>query len=132
MSRILVIDDEDAVRAALCKALTKLGHTAYEAADGKKGLAVFHEHAPDVVITDLVMPETEGLEVVMTLRGSHPDLKIIAISGGGRRGATDNLRMARYLGASRVIPKPMTIGDLKATLDDLKVFGNPPQAEVTV
>jgi len=125
MARILVIDDEDAVRSALCMALTALGHAVFGASDGKIGLEMFREHSPEVVITDLVMPETEGLEVVMTLRGSNPNLKIIAISGGGRQGSTDNLRMAKYLGASHVIPKPMTIAQLKAVLDEMNVLGNP-------
>jgi CheY-like chemotaxis protein len=128
MSRILVIDDEEPVRATLCMVLTNLGHTVFEAPDGKIGLEMFREHAPDVVVTDLVMPETEGLEVVMTLRGANPDLKIIVISGGGRQGSADNLRMAKYLGASLVIPKPMTIAQLKAALDDLKVVADPPKA----
>ena len=125
MARILVIDDEEAVRSALCMALTVLGHTVFGASDGKMGLEMVREHSPEVVITDLVMPETEGLEVVMTLRGSNPNLKIIAISGGGRQGSTDNLRMAKYLGASHVIPKPMTIAQLKAVLDEMNVLGNP-------
>jgi CheY-like chemotaxis protein len=119
MARILVIDDEEPIRAVLRKALMCLGHTVTEAADGKEGLRMFAEHGADLVITDLVMPEMEGFEVLMTLRGEHPNVKIIAISGGGRQGAGDNLRMAKYLGASRVIPKPMSMAQLTEALDAL-------------
>ncbi|HZZ19661.1 MAG TPA: response regulator [Opitutaceae bacterium] len=119
MPRILVIDDEEPVRAILRRALTCLGHTVVEAADGREGLKKFAAEGADLVITDLVMPETEGFEVLMTLRGEHPDVKIIAISGGGRQGASDNLRMAKYLGASRVIPKPMSLAQLTEALDEL-------------
>jgi CheY-like chemotaxis protein len=119
MSRILVIDDEEPIRAMLRRVLTCLGHTVTEAADGKEGLRKFAEHGADLVITDLVMPETEGFEVLMTIRGEHPEVKIIAISGGGRHGASDNLKMAKYLGASRVLPKPMSMAQLTEALNEL-------------
>jgi len=119
MPRILVIDDEEPIREMLRRVLTFLGHTVTEAADGREGLRMFAEHGADLVITDLVMPETEGFEVLMTLRGEHPGVKIIAISGGGRHGASDNLKMAKYLGASRVIPKPMSMAQLSEALNEL-------------
>ena len=119
MPRILVIDDEEPIRTILHRVLTSMGHTVIEAANGKEGLQKFAEHGADLVITDLVMPETEGFEVLMTLRGEHPEVKIIAISGGGRQGASDNLKMAKYLGASRVIPKPMTMAQLTEALNEL-------------
>jgi len=119
MARILVIDDEEPIRTVLRRTLTSLGHAVTEAADGKEGLRKFAEHGADLVITDLVMPETEGFEVLMTLRGEHPEVKVIAISGGGRQGVGDNLKMAKYLGASRVIQKPMSIAQLTEALDEL-------------
>jgi CheY-like chemotaxis protein len=119
MPRILVIDDEEPIRSVLRKALTCLGHTVIEAADGKEGLRKFADQGADLVITDLVMPETEGFEVLMTLKGEHPEVKIIAISGGGRQGASDNLKMAKYLGASRVIQKPMSLAQLTEALNEL-------------
>jgi CheY-like chemotaxis protein len=121
MSRILVIDDEDPVRAMLCMILGRLGHSVIEASNGKEGLDLFHKHLPDLVITDIVMPEKEGLEVVMTLKQSHPNVKIIAISGGGRQGAGDNLRMAKFLGATLVLPKPMSFEQLTGALDALQI-----------
>jgi CheY-like chemotaxis protein len=119
MSRILVIDDEEPIRAILNRALTCLGHTVTDAADGREGLRKFAEHGADLVITDLVMPETEGFEVLMTIRGEHPEVKIIAISGGGRHGASDILKMAKFLGASRVLPKPMSMAQLTEAINEL-------------
>lgn len=112
----------------LCATLTFLGHTVTEAADGKEGMRKFVEHGADLVITDLVMPETEGFEVLMTIRGEHPEVKIIAISGGGRHGAADNLKMAKYLGASHVIPKPITMARLTEALNELLPGSGTPAA----
>lgn len=127
MPRILVIDDEEPIRATLRKALTRLGHTVIEAANGKEGLRKFALHGADLVITDLMMPEMEGLEVLMSLKAQYPDVKVIAISGGGRLGSSDNLRMAKHLGASRVIPKPMSLAELTQAVDELLPVIEPAQ-----
>jgi two-component system, chemotaxis family, chemotaxis protein CheY len=108
MARILLIDDDDIVRKMLCRVLSHAGHIVIEACDGSEGLAKFSESEAELVITDLVMPEKEGLEVIMELRKLYPNLKIIAISGGGRFTAAENLRIARYLGAVTVLGKPFT------------------------
>jgi len=97
--------------------LAHIGHDVIEARDGQEGLRLFPDSNAELVITDLVMPEKEGLEVLMELRGSHPDLKIIAMSGGGRQNPADNLRIAKYLGASLVLYKPIMLQDLKAALE---------------
>jgi CheY-like chemotaxis protein len=85
MARILLIDDDDSFRTPLRLMLTHSGHFVIEARNGKEGLAMFTHADADLVITDIVMPEKEGLEVLMGLRKKEPPVKIIAISGGGAR-----------------------------------------------
>ena len=106
MARILVIDDEELVRFTLKQALQKAGHEVLEAADGKDGVAVSKRSPVDLIITDIIMPEKEGVETIVELRRDDPDVKIIAISGGGRTGTTDYLELAQKLGSQRVLRKP--------------------------
>src|SRR6476620_11165929 len=108
MARILIIEDDDAVREMLRLTLTLSNHTVVEARNGQEGLNVFSKTKPDLLILDIVMPEKEGLEVLMDLRKKDPSVKVIAISGGGRRTATDYLKMAKLMGASKVLEKPFS------------------------
>src|SRR5690349_15882016 len=119
MARILLIDDDDLLRTALRLTLAHFGHTVIEARDGKEGMRLFPTAAADLVITDIVMPEKEGLEVLMELRKQRPPVKIIAISGGGRVSPDDYLNTARQMGAARVLAKPFTNEELLATVDAL-------------
>jgi CheY-like chemotaxis protein len=102
--RILVIDDEDAVRGLLRKILEGAGYQVREAADGRKGVQSLAEISADLVITDLVMPEQEGLETLQIIRREHPHVKMIAISGafGGQFLVT-----AEHLGAQGILRKPV-------------------------
>lgn len=106
MARILVIDDEELVRFTLKKALEKAGHEVVEAANGNDGIEVYKQSPVDLVITDIIMPQKEGVETIVELRRDHPDVKIIAISGGGRTGTTDYLELAKEFGARHVLKKP--------------------------
>lgn len=119
MARILLIDDDDSVRTMLRKTLTHSGHTVIEARNGKEGLDIFRHANADLVITDIVMPEKEGIEVLMELRKKNPPVKIIAISGGGRGSAADNLRIAKFMGAAKVIAKPFSYDVLTAAINEL-------------
>jgi DNA-binding response OmpR family regulator len=119
MARILLIDDDDSVRTMLRQTLTHFGHTVIEARDGQEGLKLFQHARADLVITDIVMPEKEGLEVLMELRQEQPPVKIIAMSGGGRGMAADYLRMARGMGAARVLAKPFSHEVLMAAVNEL-------------
>jgi YesN/AraC family two-component response regulator len=83
MARILLIDDDDALRTVLREILVHFGHTVIEARNGTEGLALFQQAPADLLITDIVMPEKEGFDVVMELRSKRPPVKIIAISGAG-------------------------------------------------
>src|SRR5688572_12872223 len=88
--------------------LEKFGHEVTVAGTGREALRLFHEDACDLLLTDIVMPDKEGLEVIGKLRPEHPWLKIVAMSGGGRGSATDYLKLAKQLGADAVLEKPFS------------------------
>lgn len=100
----------------LCLTLTAMGHTVEEARDGEQGIAQYEREPADVVLTDLIMPEKEGIETIMELKRKHPNVKIIAMSGGGRVTAADYLQLAKKLGAIRTLAKPFTNEALRATI----------------
>lgn len=109
MARILLIEDDDAIRPLLEGNLTREGHTVTLARNGREGVERYQPGAFDLVITDLVMPEMEGIEVLRTLHGRDPALRAIAMSGGGQFGAAETyLRLAALLGAGKVLAKPFT------------------------
>ena len=114
--KILVIDDDHMVRYALSRILQRSGYDVVTASDGKRGMMLVREELPDVVITDIIMPEQEGIETISLLRHQYPQMKIIAISGGGRIRNVDFLEMARSLGADDVISKPFEADELLGRL----------------
>ena len=119
MPHILLVDDDDLFRKMLRLTLLKMGHKVTEACNGKEAILA-HKHEPaDVVMTDLIMPEQEGLETIRTLKRTEPTLRIVAMSGGGRAGAPDFLQMAKGLGADRILLKPFTNDELTTALNDL-------------
>lgn len=107
MARILIIDDDAHLRSALAAGLEAAGHIVEQAEDGRAGTAHFRAEPADLVITDLVMPNQEGIETILTLRREFPDVRIIAMSGSARNSAL-YLELARTLGAARVLEKPFT------------------------
>lgn len=119
MARILLIDDDDAVREVLRLMLAHLGHSIVEARDGEEGLDLFLPAAPDLVMTDLIMPGMGGLEVVQRLRKQRPDLKILAMSGGGPPGSRSCLLAATAAGASAVLAKPFMFDGLAEVIRNL-------------
>jgi CheY-like chemotaxis protein len=108
MQRVLVIDDDEQVRALLYEILDRAGFAVIEASNGVEGLKLYRSQPVDLVITDLVMPEKEGVETIMELRSQFPNTRIIAISGGQRAGARDYLPIAARLGAHRTVAKPFS------------------------
>ena len=116
MTRILLIEDEDDLRGLIRAHLAALGHTVDEAPNGKVGVARFRSSPPDLVITDLVMPEMEGLETIRVLKRTDPAVKIIAMSGGGANPAGSYLRVAEHLGASAVLAKPFSRCELETAV----------------
>jgi two-component system response regulator (stage 0 sporulation protein F) len=107
MAKILVLDDEPSILLMIKKMLEKAGHEVEIALNGIEGTRLFEKNKPDLLITDIIMPEKEGLETILELRSKHPDLKIIAISGGGRIGPDGYLPGAKLLGANLVFQKPL-------------------------
>lgn len=108
MPKILVIDDDEQVRALLHEILDRAGFEVVEAANGAEGVRAYRSTPADLIITDLIMPEKEGVETILELRRESPSVRIIAISGGGRNGAQDYLAIAVQLGARRVVAKPFS------------------------
>jgi DNA-binding response OmpR family regulator len=106
MRTILVIDDSPAVRSTMARILESAGYKVVLANDGLQGIAAFRKEPPDLVITDIVMPEEEGIATIRRMLSERPSTKIIAISGGGRVGNIDFLKLARKMGASEALPKP--------------------------
>jgi CheY-like chemotaxis protein len=101
---ILLLEDDDSVRALLRTTLTSAGYTVLEANSGRQGIRSFRKAPSDLVITDLYMPDRDGLEVIEALRRSHPQVKVLAISGAS--GTMDYLPLAQSLGAVAVLQKP--------------------------
>jgi CheY-like chemotaxis protein len=106
LARILIIDDEDQSRNMLSQALTRAGYEVSTACDGSEGIELFRSVMADLIITDILMPGKEGLETIMELRRDFPEVKIIAMSGGGRTGNLNFLDIAERLGAQRTLHKP--------------------------
>jgi CheY-like chemotaxis protein len=119
MAKILIIDDEELVRLTVRQTLELAGHTVMEASNGVDGMDMYTRHQPDVVITDIIMPEKEGIETIKELRRARADLPIIAVSGGGRTGNMNFLEMAARLGATRAIHKPFDVDELPALVDEV-------------
>lgn len=113
MARILVIDDEELVRLTVSQILARDGHTIAEAEDGAKGLAALRQSTADLVITDILMPNKEGMETIVELRQAYPKLKIIAMSGGGRSSYSNFLKVAEKLGADVILGKPFASQELR-------------------
>lgn len=112
MAHILVIDDEQGMREAMQKILARAGHQVSLASNGREGLAHVTISVPDVVITDVFMPEKDGIETTIALRKAYPEVKIIAISGGGRASNFDFLEFAKKMGAHAVLQKPIRMAEL--------------------
>jgi len=119
MSRILLIEDDCLVLTTLSEFLADAGHSVTEARDGKEGLRLSRLVDPEVIITDLVMPEIEGMEVLLKLKEFRSTAKVIVISGGLRRNATEFLEIAKSMGASKVLAKPFSYALLLAAVDEL-------------
>lgn len=116
MTRILVIDDDEDVRLVLREILQAASYETLEAQDGAQGLALMRESPCDLVITDVYMPGKDGFETVMELREQHPDVKVIAISGGNVGVPMDLLPVAAKFGAHLTLHKPITWQDLLAAV----------------
>ena len=114
MARVLVIDDEPMIRETVRTFLEASGHTVIEAENGAVGLAHFSQQPFDLVVTDILMPETEGVETIQNIRRLRPDMKIIAMSGSLSQELY--LSAAAKFGANAVLSKPFRAADLRETV----------------
>lgn len=127
MARILIIDDEPAVVQTLSRYLERFGFEVLTALNGSEGIDLHREDPADLVITDILMPGKEGFETIRELKHASPDLKIIAISGGGRNEPHTYLRFAQSFGADRAFSKPVDMTVLMSSIRDL--LGEPQSVE---
>lgn len=116
MSRILILDDDADIRHTLREMLTHAGHDIREASDGDAGLRMVRQFHPEIVVTDIFMPERDGLEVIRAVKRDFPTVKIVAISGGGRYGELSYLEMSKTFGADGLLLKPFTRRDVLAVM----------------
>lgn len=116
MKKILVIDDEDAVRSFLTTVLEREGFFVITAGDGREGMKKIGSEPVDLVITDLIMPEKEGMEIIMEVKKIYPHIPVIAISGGGRNSPESYLNTAKLLGAKAILEKPFHKEKLLSTI----------------
>ncbi len=119
MPSLLLIEDDDLFREALADALTERGYTVRQARDGDQGLEIFRVEPTDLVLTDLVMPNKEGIETIKSLRREHPNLGIIAMSGGAAFNPALYLKLAGSLGANRTLQKPFGLPALLTALEEV-------------
>jgi DNA-binding response OmpR family regulator len=108
MQRVLIIDDDEQVRALLYEILDRAGFEVIEATNGTEGMKLYRSQPADLVITDLIMPEKEGVETILELRREFPNVRVVAISSGGRNSGRDYLPIAAQLGARRTVAKPFS------------------------
>jgi len=119
MARILIIDDDLQIREMMEQMLQKEGYETISASDGQIAMKICWKNPADIVITDIIMPEKEGIETIVELKREFPGIKIIAMSGGGRIGPEHYLKMAKGLGASRTFTKPVKREDILKAIKEL-------------
>jgi CheY-like chemotaxis protein len=112
MANILLVEDDELVRYAIAKVLRKAGHLVVEAANGNGAILALKQSLPDILVTDVVMPEYDGLSLLADVRKISETLPILVISGGGSNFGTDYLTFAEGLGANAVLKKPFLNSDL--------------------
>jgi len=119
MPGVLIVEDDKELREMLKISLLRRNFTVLEAENGKEAITHFKPSLTDLVVTDLIMPEEDGLKVIIKLRELKPSIKIIAISGGGKVGPGSYLNLAKALGADAIYSKPFSINDLTAKIEQL-------------
>jgi DNA-binding response OmpR family regulator len=117
MAGILIVEDDNDLREMLKLSLLQRKYTVIEAGNGKEAISKFKPTLIDLVVTDIIMPDEDGLKVIMKLKEIKPNIRIIAISGGGKAGPGNYLNLARALGADEIFPKPFSVQALLARID---------------
>jgi CheY-like chemotaxis protein len=125
MPGILIVEDNQELREILKESLNRKRFTVQEAENGKDAIIHFKPGVTDLVITDLIMPEEDGLKVIMKLREIKPSIKVIAISGGGKAGPASYLNLAKALGADAIYSKPFSVNEMIEKIEDLLEIEQP-------
>ena len=119
MALILIIDDEPQIRSMLKLMLERDGHEVAEAPDGVEGIKIYRQNPADLIITDLIMPNKDGIGMIIDLKKEFPNVKIIAMSGGGLNKPEGYLKGAKKLGAACTLTKPIDRDDLLRAINDV-------------
>ncbi|MFC1673243.1 response regulator [Pseudomonadota bacterium] len=119
MASVLVADDEELARFTIREILEAEGHTVVEAKNGVEAIDLFTKQPTDIIVTDIIMPDKEGIETIIELKRDHPGIKIVAISGGGRTRNLDFLELAKRYGADAVLAKPFSEQELIDVINTL-------------
>jgi DNA-binding response OmpR family regulator len=119
MSRILVVDDNTSMREAVCEMLQHAGYETVSVESGWLAAPIHRSDPVDLIITDLFMPDTDGLEIIYQFRNEFPTVKIIAVSGGGSRGLVELLAVAKKMGAHRALMKPFSFEELIGAVEEV-------------
>ena len=117
MAKILLVEDDDLVRDMLTQVLERASHQVASAANGEEASAYLQKDEPDIMVTDIIMPKKSGITLISEVKNRHPDLEIIAISGGGRLDPTGYLDLSETLGASVSFEKPIDNTALLMAID---------------
>lgn len=118
VGKILVIDDEASVRTILKLILERAGHEVYPASTARQAMELVGNNTFDLVITDIIMPDEDGISTILKLRDRHPELPVVAISGGTSLASTDFLEAAKRIGACGTVKKPFEPESLLETVND--------------
>ncbi len=128
MQQILLVDDEAAVRSMVSVLLVADDREFVEAANGKEALKILETSSFDLVISDVIMPNCDGIELVLSIRRKLPNVPVLIMSGGGRAQASHYLNLAEKLGAAKVFEKPFNTAKLRAAVSELLGEIEPKQA----
>lgn len=120
-TKVLVVDDNVQFLGLLSEVLTSSGYEVVEASNGKEAQDKFPNFSPDIVVTDIVMPEIDGIELFLSLRKMNPDLRVVVMSGGNSGNAGSYLDMAEILGANVILKKPFELSELLLAFKKLEI-----------
>ena len=119
MKKILLVDDESSIRSMLSSLLATPTRTFFEAANGTEALRALERDTFDLIISDVIMPNCDGIELIMSIRAKYPEVPVVIMSGGGRVHAAHYLTLAEKLGAVRVFEKPFNVKELRNGVTEL-------------
>jgi CheY-like chemotaxis protein len=119
MTRVLIIDDEEPIRSMLRLMLERDGYEVDEAPDGMEAIRIYRQNPADLIITDLIMPNQDGIGMIIALKKEFPDVKIIAMSGGGLNKPEGYLKGAKKLGAACTLTKPIDRDEMLRAIKDV-------------